>query len=447
MIGKHLSQALDGPRDRIALVYGEKKFSFGELAERAEALRNRWRELAGRRVGVAIHRPDAFIPAVTALDGLGAHAFLVGQRNDTEIDELKGDFGWYRVLREADVDATPLGEASGAPPIGETVGMVTLLTSGTTGKPKAANHYWSSLGAPVRYDDRFRDKRWLCAYSFHLYAGTQVFLQALISWAALVVPPELEPRRIARLLHEAGVTHASGTPTLFRQILLFGAKDDLARCSLEQITLGGEAVPQPLLDELTRVLPQTRLVHIYGSSEMGRLFVVTDRQEGFPARFLEDSPEPNVELKIVDGELWARSRVNAMIGYDGQKNVSDVDEGWFATGDLVERVGERVLWRGRRSDMINVGGRKVMPGPVERVLRAVPGVADVRVYAKRSSIVGQLVAADIVLAKGAVEADVRAAIARAAETELVEHARPRIVNIVGELRRSEAFKVLRREES
>ena len=55
-----------------------------------------------------------------------------------------------------------------------------------------------------------------------------------------------------------------------------------------------------------------------------------------------------------------------------------------------------------------------MPATVEMVLREATGVGDVRVYGKGSSLVGQLVAADIVLARGSDETAVRAEINRIA---------------------------------
>ena len=53
-----------------------------------------------------------------------------------------------------------------------------------------------------------------------------------------------------------------------------------------------------------------------------------------------------------------------------------------------------------------------MPATVETVLREATGVGDVRVYGKGSSLVGQLVAADIVLARGSDEHAVRGEINR-----------------------------------
>ena len=76
-------------------------------------------------------------------------------------------------------------------------------------------------------------------------------------------------------------------------------------------------------------------------------------------------------MKIVDGELWVRSRIG-MLGYYGDDPVDP--DGWRPTGDLVEIVDGRVVFRGRRSEIINVGGTKVHPLPIEERIGAVPGV-------------------------------------------------------------------------
>ena len=71
--------------------------------------------------------------------------------------------------------------------------------------------------------------------------------------------------------------------------------------------------------------------------------------------------------------------------------------GWRATGDQVECIGDRCYFVGRRSDHINVGGNKVQPLRVEQVIQTVPGVQDVRVFGKRSSLVGEMVACEFVV--------------------------------------------------
>jgi acyl-CoA synthetase (AMP-forming)/AMP-acid ligase II len=443
MLAAHLLALANERPDASALICPAGKLSYRLLAERIRERTACWAGLAGQRIGVIGGEPLTWLPTVAALDAVGAHAFLAGRRPAPELESLAARFAWVAVIDDSG-EARALA-APEAPPIAEPgTAIVTLLTSGTTGPAKAANHTWATLAAPVRRDPRYADTRWLCAYALNMYAGTQVLLQAALNGAVLVIASSPEPDVVAATLAREGVTHASGTPTFWRRLLLFGPRSELTACRLQQITLGGEAVPQDLLDQLAAVFPHTRLVHIYASTELGRLFTVVDRREGFPAEYLVRNPEAGIELSVRDGELHARSH-NAMRGYDGEPSLPTGD--WQATGDLVEQRDDRILFRGRRTDVINVGGRKVLPASVEAVLRSVPGVVDVRVYGKRSSLVGQLVAADIVLAADHAEADVRRDIARLARAQLAEHEVPRLLRTVPFIAHNDALKISRREES
>ena len=87
-----------------------------------------------------------------------------------------------------------------------------------------------------------------------------------------------------------------------------------------------------------------------------------DGRPGSRVEVLERGDDADVEMKIVDGELWVRSRTG-MLGYYGEEPVDP--DGWRATGDLVEIVGDRIQFRGRTSEIINVGGVKVHPLPIE----------------------------------------------------------------------------------
>ena len=65
--------------------------------------------------------------------------------------------------------------------------------------------------------------------------------------------------------------------------------------------------------------------------------------------------------------------------YLGGERIVDGD-GWFATGDLFELDADgRLVFRGRRSDVINVGGFNVYPAEVERVLAEHPSVLQAQV--------------------------------------------------------------------
>src|SRR6185437_9108236 len=104
---------------------------------------------------------------------------------------------------------------------------------------------------------------------------------------------------------------------------------------------------------------------------------------------------PIGNLRVEDGELWVRTAAG-MLGYAGHEApgvpsasdtpvtpVTPVTAGsWQPTGDLVEVVDDRVLFRGRRSEVINVGGVKVHPLPVEERIAALPDVAAARVFGR-----------------------------------------------------------------
>jgi acyl-CoA synthetase (AMP-forming)/AMP-acid ligase II len=161
---------------------------------------------------------------------------------------------------------------------------------------------------------------------------------------------------------------------------------------------------------------------------------VSDGRPGFPANWLGRELPGGVRLSTRrDGELLVQlSRDTAEV----------------ATGDVVERRGDRYEFTGRRSDVIVVGGAKVYPKRVEEVLRGVQGVIEARVFGQPSAITGELVAAEIVLASplpaGASPESVRAAAIAACRASLEPHGVPRIVDLVKRVTITEAGKTSRR---
>jgi acyl-CoA synthetase (AMP-forming)/AMP-acid ligase II len=180
------------------------------------------------------------------------------------------------------------------------------------------------------------------------------------------------------------------------------------------------------LVDLRTAFPTARISQVYAANEAGSMRSVRDGRNGLPASALGDRPDSDVALKIVDGELWVRSRIG-MLGYLGEPG-RDPD-GWRATGDLVEVVGDRVLFRGRTSEIINVGGVKVHPLPVEELINAVPGVELARVYGRPNPLAGAIVAAEVV-AKSGFDLDELDAAVRQACADLPSAARPRSIHFV-----------------
>lgn len=75
-----------------------------------------------------------------------------------------------------------------------------------------------------------------------------------------------------------------------------------------------------------------------------------------------------------------------------------LQNGWFLTGDYaVKQKGGLILIKGRKKNVINVSGNKVFPSEVEAVINSYAGVRHARAYSKRHPLLGEVVAADVVL--------------------------------------------------
>jgi acyl-coenzyme A synthetase/AMP-(fatty) acid ligase len=380
-------------------------------------------ELACASVLIATRDPLSAAIALVELDGVASR--LVVGTPDLSVEHLP------RVLARGAVDAivvdTPEGAKSLAslrpvflcaptstgrarraiPPSTRTTEWV-LLTSGTTGAPKLVVHTLATLtGAISPAQPRQSDLIWGTFYDIRRYGGMQILLRAILGGGSFVVSGGGEPAGdyLARLAAH-GATHISGTATHWRRALMSPAASTIHP---RYVRLSGEIADQAILNSLRSFYPDARIGHAFASTEAGVGFEVDDGLEGFPASIL-DAPD-SVEARIVEGSLRIRSDRTAL-GYlvdpieDSAspaggvlQSVADAD-GFVDTGDIIERRGDRCLFLGRRTGVINVGGNKVYPEEVEAAINRHPAVRMSLVRSRRSPITGALVAADIVLNDG-----------------------------------------------
>ena len=395
--------------------------------------------LRGCKVGLVMRPRPHELAWLLALCNAGATTVLLPARANAEsIAETAAGLALEWLI---DSQCTKLTDSARNPErTGEA--RIVILTSGTSGRQKAVVHCWESITRPVRRTPSLAGSRWLLTFEPHLYAGIQVMLHALLNSGTLVMlPRNWSPESVMEAIARFGVSYCSATPSFWRYVLLSTSPAQWRACSLAQITLGGETAGQHLLHRLRSAFPSARIVHIYATTELGRCFSVADCREGFPQRLLEARTEEGIELKIENGELLVRS-ANAMIGYVSASFGNRPSSDWIHTGDLVEVSAGRVLFRGRTSDLANVGGHKVSPAAVEEFLRGLPEVADALVYSVPSVLAGQLLAADLVLQPGADVRAARSAIRKCA-TALPPPQRPRMWNIVERVALSPAGKRIR----
>lgn len=386
----------------------------------------RWADLPQR----ALNAPAAVV-VEASVDALGAvrHAALSGD------ELLVVASGRLEPALAAELDAAGFNLVQGeqttvtTAPRAAVPGRVLLLTSGSTGRPKQIAHTLDSL---TTVSGDLPPRRWLCPYSPGTYAWWQVVTLGLASPGqdlVVVDPAHLDQWVPAAVEHR--VTAASGTPTFWRQSIMTH-RDQLGQVPLEQISLGGEPVDQAVLDQLREFFPDARISWIYASSEVGASIVVHDGRAGFPVEWLDRDVEGRPRLSVEEGELVITS-----------PHHGEGLEGAVRTGDAVQVVDGRVLITGRiNSDEINVGGAKVSAGMVRSVLTQHPAVAWAHVRGRKAPLVGNVVAAEVVLTDGE-PADKNALISEITQwsrERLPEYGVPRRIKILDTIPTKETLK-------
>jgi acyl-coenzyme A synthetase/AMP-(fatty) acid ligase len=258
---------------------------------------------------------------------------------------------------------------------------------------------------------------------FDHIGGLNTLFNTLAAGSLLAVPVSRSPADVAATIARHRVAILPASPTFLNLLLAAGLTAELA--SLRVITYGTEPMPESLLARLKAAFPRVRFIQTFGTSETGITRTESPEAGSTFLRF----EDPNLEWKVVDDELWLRSRTQ-IAGYLNASNERFTEDGWFRTGDKVEQGPNgtlRIL--GRMGEMINVGGEKLMPAEVESVVLGIPGVTDCRVRGEPHPLTGQTVVVDVVTADADHEA-LRAAIRSACRERLARHKTPTRVTFV-----------------
>jgi len=269
-----------------------------------------------------------------------------------------------------------------------------IPTSGTTGVPKLVTHTLFSLMRTVKTNpDKGGQFTWGLIYDINRFAGLQVFLQALLGGSKLVITDTRDTMKdIIVALKSGGCNALSATPSFWRKMLMSGYLENL---KLDLITLGGEIADEAILQTLSNRFPNSKVTHIYASTEAGVGFSVTDGLAGFPLDYLNNGIKGGIIKVSKKGTLLFKNQANE------QQYLADTplydNEGFIDTGDIVKVTGDRVFFLGRDSGTINVGGNKVHPEEVEHIVLSSGYVSAAYVYGLKNPIMGNLVCVDVIV--------------------------------------------------
>ena len=388
-----------------ALVWRGRTWSYGDL----DALVRRWHAaLAAAGFRRAVVRSENRPEIIALLHGAaraGVELALLNARlADAELPSLLDRLG--PALRLGDLpDAAPLDafatDAAPAQPVALDPALVQtiLFTSGTTGRPKAAQltvaaHLANARASleTLRIDE---SSSYLCNLPLFHVGGIATAIRCSLAGAALVLHERFEAGVTVDAL-ASGVTHASLVATTLQRVLTLRGRFPR---SVRAVLVGGGPVAPELLARAKRAgLP---VLHTYGLTEAASQ-VTAERLEDADGR-TAGWPLPGVDLRVVDGEIEVRGPT-LMLGYLGEPPL----RGWFRTGDLgtIDDRG-RLIVHARRTDVIVSGGENVYPAEVEAALLRHPDVVECSVLPWPDDEFGQVGCAAVVARRALSDAELR----------------------------------------
>jgi long-chain acyl-CoA synthetase len=231
--------------------------------------------------------------------------------------------------------------------------------------------------------------------------------------ACQVTIPKFSPQTFCETVLRERVTHTVLVPTMINLLTQFPALGTYDLSSLEVLAYGGSPMAPELIRRIRELMPNLKLVQVYGLSETGFLTGLQD-QEHTESRLLScGRPCPGVDVQVMDesgkpteigqpGELVARG-ANVMRGYwNNQKETAlAFRDGMFRTGDVgYQDAAGYFFILDRLKDMIVTGGENVYSGEVEAVIYQHPAVREAAVFGVPDPKWGEIVMACVVLKPG-----------------------------------------------
>jgi fatty-acyl-CoA synthase len=424
---------------RVAVVHGERRYTYSELCERvnrlASALRNHGLEPHDRVAALCPNVP-ALLELHHGVPAAGGVLVAINTRlSSSEVRHILGHSGARMLFVDAELESLITDPPTGLEIVrvdddgqttdpyeqllaeGDPAGVPSLLlneeepiaidyTSGTTGSPKGVVYsfrgaYLNALGEVIEADlghhpvylwtlPMFHCNGWCFPWAVTAAGGTHVCLR------------QVDPALSWRLFKEEGVTHYNGSPTV--QIALVN-HPDAARLERQVTSLVAGAPPSPTLLARLEEL-NIRAVHVYGLTETYGPQTLCVKQEGWDelpaadrARLLARQGHQYITadgVRVVDdqmqdvphdgatmGEVVMRGN-NVMVGYFAGEEATRTafEGGWFHSGDLaVWHHDGAIELRDRGKDVIISGGENISSIEVEQAICAHAAVLECAVVA------------------------------------------------------------------
>ena len=374
--------------------------------------------------GVAVPLADSLAPA--ELEDLLARCAPVGVLGASHLlPEDRRDGRWT-----ARPDAVAAGQSGGpvVAPVGLRDPADILYTSGTTGAPLGVVSTHEQLlalhAAPQALPALRMPDGGQVTVVHAMPVGTTAMMQLLlvplvIGWRVLTMAA-FDPSHFWALVESHRPAVAVIVPSMAPGLLDVAAHGGRDLSSLRILASGSAAMPAATLEQLQQLLPDALLLNAYGLTETGGAgtamiydprrptSVGTPRQDSVrvAVRGREGGELPPGEV----GEIVLRLDGTGARWYFGDPvaTASVFQEGWVRTGDLGYLDADGYLYVVNRvKDIVVSGGIKVSTLEVEAAIAQHPAVRDVAVVGEPHPVLGEALAAVVVLRDDVSGADLR----------------------------------------
>ena len=429
--------------DQTAIIYDGKKYSYNELYIKIKEIESFIKDKIKSGEVVAILADYSFV-SIALFFALYENKNIIASITSTsqkEIDgKVKESFSTKIInLEDEKLVITNIKSEASHKIINDLqtskcAGLI-LFSSGSTGAPKAMIHNLDTL-VDSYGDKKQKQINMLVFLMFDHIGGINTMLNILSMNATMIIPQNRNADDICKLIEEYKIAVLPSSPTFLNLILINRSYEKYDLSSLRMITYGTETMPEGLLNRLKAVFSKVKFLQTFGTSETG---IAATSSKSSNSTFMKIDDE-NLEYKIVDNELWLRSKTQ-ILGYLNRSMESFTNDGWFKTGDLVELDNEGFIKIiGRNKEIINVGGQKVLPSEVESVLLGMDEIEDCLVYGEQNAITGQSVSCDVVLKHGIDDSGFKILVRKFCKDKLDNFKIPTRVNVVQKTEFTERFK-------
>jgi 3-hydroxybenzoate/4-hydroxybenzoate---CoA ligase len=285
-----------------------------------------------------------------------------------------------------------------------------VMTSGTTGQPKAVEHRHANVGICAQYFEQVlgakATDRLFATSRFHFsYALGTMFAALRLGAANMLLERWATAESVAASIERHSPSVVLSVPALYHKLIDAGLARRPAFRAVRHYVSAGERLPPKLGMDWETACGHPILDGL-GCSELVYMVLGNTPQSRCPGA--SGRPMPSVEARLVgtDGTVIAGHEQTGRLevrmpsvctGYrvtgakrdDPPQRPSDRfrPDGWFATGDeYIQDAGGFFHHRGRSGDMLRVSSMWVSPSEIEDGLAGIPSIAEAAAVRGKSAI-------------------------------------------------------------